>query len=62
MENNKSVRNLVLVLLVIVCILFFTIEGFFVYGIMTLIGGILYLLWNNEGNNDNEDNDYYKLK
>ena len=59
-NNDKKVRNIVVILLAIVSILMFSLDGFEVYGIMTVFGGLLYLLWNNESK-DNNDDDYYKF-
>lgn len=64
-NNDKKVRNIIVVLLAIVSILMFSLDGFEVYGIMTVFGGLLYLLWNGESkdNNDDDDNDnYYGFK
>ena len=57
--ENRAVHNVILTLLLILSILFFIIDGYGVYGVMTMFGAFLYLLWNDK--NENNDDDYYKF-
>ena len=57
--ENKAVHNVILTLLLILSILFFIIDGYGVYGVMTMFGAFLYLLWNDK--DENNDDDYYKF-
>lgn len=57
--ENRAVHNVILTLLLILSILFFIIDGYGVYGVMTMFGAFLYLLWNDKG--DDNDDDYYKF-
>ena len=59
-NNDKKIRNLILILIIILSVLFFTTEGFFIYGIVTVFCGVLYVLWNKDNKNNNDD-DYYKF-
>lgn len=57
--ENRAVHNVILTLLLILSILFFIIDGYGVYGVMTMFGAFLYLLWNDK--DENNDDDYYKF-
>lgn len=57
--ENRAVHNVILTLLLILSILFFIIDGYGVYGVMTMFGAFLYLLWNDKG--DDNGDDYYKF-
>ena len=57
--ENKAVHNVILTLLLILSVLFFIIDGCGIYGVMTMFGAFLYLLWNDK--DENNDDNYYKF-
>jgi hypothetical protein len=58
--ENRLAHNIILTLLLVLSLVFFLMDGYGVYGIMTMFGAFLYLLWNDKGDDDNGD-DYYKF-
>lgn len=59
MNNINTIKNIVLVVLLIVSALCLMSDNARVYGVITLFSAALYLLWNN----DNDDDDgIYNLK
>ena len=57
--ENRTLHNAILTVLLILSILFFMVDGYGVYGVMTMFGVFLYLLWNDK--DENNDDDYYKF-
>lgn len=57
--ENRIAHNIILTLLLVLTFVFFLTDGCGVYGIMTMFGAFLYLLWNDK--DENNDDDYYKF-
>lgn len=57
--ENRIAHNIILTLLLVLSLVFFLIDGYHVYGVMTMFGTFLYLLWNDK--DENNDDDYYKF-
>lgn len=57
--ENRIAHNIILTLLLVLSLVFFLTDGYGVYGVMTMFGAFLYLLWNDK--DENNDDDYYKF-
>lgn len=59
MNRIEAIRNIILLALFIIGALCLIHDNSRVYGIITLFGAVLYLMWN--GDNNDNDNGFYNL-